>query len=166
MEFILGLDFSKVDQDRQQYSNDICMLPYSSGTTGLPKGVMLTHENLTSNCALLNANLPEETLIIPTTTTYQDVLPCILPFFHMYGMMVTLLSKLSLGCKLITLSEFQLDDLLKCIQNHRATFVHLVPHIMIFWTQHTKAKQIQSIRTIMSAAASLGALDYDKFREK
>lgn len=65
--------------------NDTVMLPYSSGTTGMAKGVELTHRNIISNCEMLDQNVGEEKLILETTNSYQDVLPCVLPFFHIYG---------------------------------------------------------------------------------
>lgn len=48
----------------------------------MPKGVMLSHSNLVSNCEAMDVPLPYERLVNPTTNDYQDVVPCFLPFFH------------------------------------------------------------------------------------
>lgn len=86
--------------------DDVFLLPYSSGTTGMPKGVMLTHMNITCNCEQLDAKLPDKRLTLPTTNDFQEVLPSVLPFFHIYGLVVSLISKLSLGCKIVSLPKF------------------------------------------------------------
>lgn len=90
------------------------MLPYSSGTTGLPKGVMLTHLNITSNCEMLDVKLPDKRLMLPTTNDFQEVLPSVLPFFHIYGLVVSLVSKLALGCKIVSLPKFEPEGTFLC----------------------------------------------------
>lgn len=148
--------------------NDVCLLPCSSGTTGLPKGVMLTHFNEVSNCQIMQAKTPTNRLILPTTKNHQDVLLCVLPFFHIYGLTINLLAKLSLGCKIVTMPKFHLDEFLTNVVKHEVNILYLVPFIMILWATSEKATQrhAKSVRTIMSAAAPLGASDYEKFKTK
>lgn len=109
--------------------HETAFLPYSSGTTGLPKGVCLTHRNILSNSEMLNVKLGSETLALPTTKDYQECIPCVLPFFHIYGWTVTLMSKLHLGCKIVTLPNFKPDTFLSCLKTHKGTLLHLVPPI-------------------------------------
>lgn len=109
--------------------NDTVFLPYSSGTTGLPKGVCLTHRNIVSNVEMLHVDLGPEPLGLPTTKDYQEVVPCVLPFYHIYGWTCCFLANISLGCKIITLPNFQPDTFLKTLEQHKATLVHLVPPI-------------------------------------
>lgn len=124
------------------------MLPYSSGTTGLSKGVLLSHKNIIANSEMVNADFGTGkkhwewvkkhfeffsfflgSICSFTTESYQDVLPCVLPFFHIYGLTVTLLSKLQMGCKLITLPSFKPDTFLNSLSEHKATVLHIVPPI-------------------------------------
>ena len=81
-------------------SEDLCVLPYSSGTTGVPKGVMLTHANLVANMAQLNH--PALDLMNDGETTI-----CVLPLFHIFAMNVTMSNMLLNGGKLVTLPSFE-----------------------------------------------------------
>lgn len=56
---------------------------------------------------MLDAKLPDKRLMLPTTNDFQDVLPSVLPFFHIYGLTVSLISKLALGCKIVSLPKFE-----------------------------------------------------------
>lgn len=154
--------------NRNRNPEDLCLLPYSSGTTGLPKGVMLTHANITSNCEMLDAKMPDKRLIMPTSKDHQDVIPCVLPFFHLYGLVIALISKLAIGCKIVSLPEFDINGFLSTLVEHKATFLHLIPHIIVIWAQNERAtvKHSEYVRTVMSAAGPLGALDYQRFKEK
>jgi 4-coumarate--CoA ligase len=78
---------------------------------------------------MLKANTGIEQLIKPTTSSYQDILPCVLPFFHIYGLTVTMLSKLNLGCKLVTLPSFKPESFLNSLSVHKGNVLHLVPPI-------------------------------------
>lgn len=106
-------------------NEDIAMLPYSSGTTGLSKGVQLTHKNIVYNCIMKNYTR----LTTPAIGDHQDVLPCVLPFFHIYGFTCSLISKLANGCKLVTLPKFTPDTYLNAVEKYEGTLLHLVPPI-------------------------------------
>jgi acyl-CoA synthetase (AMP-forming)/AMP-acid ligase II len=128
---------------------DLCALPFSSGTTGLPKGVMLTHHNLVSNMRQMEQmKLFDE----------NDKLVCVLPLFHIYGLMVILNLGLYKGATIVTMPRFELEQLLRVIQDHRITFAHLVPPIMLALAKHPVVDDydLSSLHTVFSGAAPLG----------
>jgi acyl-CoA synthetase (AMP-forming)/AMP-acid ligase II len=128
---------------------DICALPFSSGTTGLPKGVMLTHHNLVSNmCQMEQMNLFDE----------NDNLICVLPLFHIYGLMVILNLGLYKGATIVTMPRFDLEQFLGLIQEYRVSFAHVVPPIMLALTKHPAVDgyDLSSLHTVFSGAAPLG----------
>ncbi len=130
-------------------ANDICVLPYSSGTTGLPKGVMLTQANLVTNL-LQGAQLLQ---IKP-----GDITLAILPFFHIYGMIVLLNTYLYEGGRLVTLPRFDLETSLRLISQHRMETLMVVPPLVLALAKHPMVDQfdLTCVKRIMSAAAPLG----------
>ncbi|XP_055544507.1 uncharacterized protein LOC129729739 isoform X2 [Wyeomyia smithii] len=162
-----GVHFSSL-QHHPRDPEDIVFLPYSSGTTGLPKGVELTHTNIVSNSEMLKVKAGKSILIYPTTDSFQDVLPCVLPFFHIYGLTVTLLSKLQQGCKLVSLPSFRPDTFIDSIHKHRGTVLHVVPPIVMFMSQNdlVTKEHLQSLRNVFSGAAPMGALDAQRLIDK
>ncbi|HEY0323570.1 MAG TPA: 4-coumarate--CoA ligase family protein [Pyrinomonadaceae bacterium] len=128
---------------------DLCALPFSSGTTGLPKGVMLTHYNLVSNLYQMEQlNLFDS----------KDNLICVLPLFHIYGLMIILNLGLYKGATIVTMPRFELEQLLSLMQEHRVSFAHLVPPILLALTKHAAIDDydLSSLHTIFSGAAPLG----------
>jgi acyl-CoA synthetase (AMP-forming)/AMP-acid ligase II len=128
----------------------VVALPYSSGTTGLPKGVMLTHGNLVANLAQSAAALPLEG---------SDVVIAVLPFFHIYGLQVILNGGLRAGATLIVLPKFDLETFLRAIQQHRATWAFVVPPIALALAKHPAIDgfDLSSLRQVLSGAAPLSA---------
>jgi 4-coumarate--CoA ligase len=102
-------------------------LPYSSGTTGLPKGVQLTHHNIVAN--VTQNSSPELPFIEETTDSHQDIIPVILPMFHIYGFTVNTLFILTKGTKLVTLPKFTPEDYVAVLRNHKPHILFLVPPI-------------------------------------
>lgn len=148
--------------------NDLSILPYSSGTTGFPKGVMLSHNNITTNCEGIGTKLPHETLITTTTQNHQDVVPIVLPFYHCYALIVMLVSKLALGCKIISLPKYDPIALLQIIHECKASLLHVVPPIVIQLNSldSTKREHFDSVRHVLCAASSLAHEDGERFKEK
>jgi acyl-CoA synthetase (AMP-forming)/AMP-acid ligase II len=128
---------------------DLVVLPYSSGTTGLPKGVMLTHYNLVSNLRQMEAIK----YIDP-----DDRLVCVLPLFHIYGMVVILNMGLYTGATIVTLPRFELDDFLRVLQEYKVTLAHIVPPIVLTLMKNPLVNDydLSSLKTMFSGAAPLG----------
>lgn len=131
---------------------DICVLPYSSGTTGLPKGVMLTHRNLVANL--------QQCASMPGFDGFRehDVIMAVLPFFHIYGMVVIMMLALSQGGTLVTMPRFDLVEFLGLIQKYRVTILPIVPPIVVGLVKHPAVAQfdLSSVRLVFSGAAPLG----------
>ena len=131
---------------------DLVVLPYSSGTTGLPKGVMLTHYNLVANLAQLKGIQSGELEVHD-----DDILLGVLPFFHIYGMVVIMSYALHLGATVVTMPRFDLEQFLTILQNYRVTYAHLAPPIVLGLAKHPLVDKFNlSLRAILSGAAPLG----------
>ncbi|XP_033733818.1 probable 4-coumarate--CoA ligase 1 [Pecten maximus] len=138
-------------------NEDVALLPYSSGTTGLPKGVMLTHMNVIAN---LQQTRPQLTI------TMDDTILCLLPMFHVAGLIAILMGILKDGGKIVTLPQFEPGSFLKAIQQHKVTLLYMVPPIALFLARHPLVDKfdISSIRSHVCAAAPLGeslCLEYE-----
>lgn len=136
------------------YANDLVVLPYSSGTTGLPKGVMLTHRNLVANVLQTDAALTG-----PGAITKDDVFIGILPFFHIYGMVVVMSLALQKGATVVTMPRFDLEQFLSFCQQYGVTFAPVAPPIVLAMAKHPLVDKydLSKLRVIVSGAAPLGA---------
>jgi len=143
-----------IDPDR-----DLAVLPYSSGTTGLPKGVMLTHRNLVANMIQAQSRLG---------VSPSDVLVGVLPFFHIYGMTVIMNLALRHGATVVTMPRFDLVEFLELIERHRVTHAYVVPPIALALAKHpaVDGADLSSLRLVMSGAAPLGAELAGKVRDR
>ncbi|XP_071441062.1 uncharacterized protein pdgy [Hetaerina americana] len=163
------VDTGKTDDIRTPSDFDMeetVVLPYSSGTTGLPKGAMLSHKNLVANT--MQGCHEVITLAKPTTDQYQERILAVIPFFHIYGMVVVLLSKLAVGAKIVTLPKFEPNSFIDGLVSHKISLLYLVPPLLLFLTSHpgVSDKTLQHLETIMSGAAPLGAMDVERFSRK
>ena len=110
---------------------DLVVLPYSSGTTGLPKGVMLTHHNLTSNVEQI-INRPGEL----TACTEDDVVLVHLPLFHIYGMNVHMNPCIALGATQVMMGRFDMESFLTLLSEHKVTAMYTVPPVGLGLSQY------------------------------
>jgi len=129
---------------------DIAAVPYSSGTTGVMKGVMLTHRNLVAN--LVQAE-PVHAIAA------DDVIIAVLPFFHIYGLCVIMNQGLLAGATLLTMPRFELVAFLDLLEHHRVTRALVVPPIALALAKHpaVAGRDLSALRHIGCGAAPLGA---------
>jgi acyl-CoA synthetase (AMP-forming)/AMP-acid ligase II len=129
-------------------SRDVVVLPYSSGTTGLPKGVMLTHRNLVANLLQIAA----------VETSDLPALVGVLPFFHIYGMVVIMNFGLLRGATVVTLPRFELEAFLRVLQDWRIPMAHVAPPIAVALGKHPLVDHydLSSLKCVFSGAAPLG----------
>ncbi|MFW0788616.1 AMP-binding protein [Gordonia sp. CPCC 205333] len=126
----------------------IAALPYSSGTTGNPKGVMLSHTNLVANVAQIR----ELQGMKP-----DDVIIAVLPFFHIYGMTVLLNAALRARASLVIMPRFDLVEFLENIQNFKVTSAYIAPPVAVALAKHPIIDNydLSSLKVMMSGAAPL-----------
>ena len=129
---------------------DVVVMPYSSGTTGLPKGVLLTHYNLVANLAQLEHVISHAD---------NDVAVAVLPFFHIYGMQILMNAIVWDGATSVTMPRFDLEEFLGIIQEHRVTHAYLVPPIVLALAKHPLIDKydLSSLKRVFSGAAPLSA---------
>ena len=126
----------------------VAVLPYSSGTTGRPKGVMLSHRNLIANVEQARGLLgvgPEDRLL------------ALLPFFHIYGLTVLLNLALRQRARLVTMPRFDLPEFLRIIQEHRCSYLFIAPPVAVALSKHPLVAEydLGSVHTTLSGAAPL-----------
>ena len=130
--------------------DDPVVLPYSSGTTGLSKGVMLTHRNLVANLMQMLGVLQ---------IRQDDVISAVLPFFHIYGMQVIMNLSLLAGATVITMPRFDLEQFLQAHHDHRITRSYVAPPIVVALAKHPAVDgfDLSALEHVFSGAAPLSA---------
>ncbi|KAG1326452.1 4-coumarate--CoA ligase 1 [Cocos nucifera] len=141
----------------------VVALPYSSGTTGLPKGVMLTHRGLVTSVAQQvdgdNPNLYFHE---------EDVILCVLPLFHIYSLNSVLLCGLRAGAALLIMRRFDVAVMMELVERYKVTIAPFVPPIVVEMVKSPAVDRydLSSIRTVMSGAAPMGKELQDKLMAK
>ncbi|WP_369235253.1 4-coumarate--CoA ligase family protein [Streptomyces sp. R21] len=131
-------------------AEDVAALPYSSGTTGIPKGVMLTHRSIATNLAQLLPCMPMGP---------GDRILAVLPFFHIYGLTALMNAPLRQGATVVVLPRFDIGTFLAAIEKHRITTLFVAPPIVLALTKHpdVASYDLSSLKHIISSAAPLDA---------
>jgi len=130
--------------------HDLALLQYTGGTTGVSKGVMLSHANLRANVEQVRAWFPD-------ADPGREVMMAVLPFFHVYGLTVCLLLGLRLGAALVLLPRFDLDGVLAAVDKYRPTLFPGVPtmYVAINNAVEKGGHDLSSIKACLSGAAAL-----------
>ena len=134
-----------IDPDR-----DVAVLQYTGGTTGLPKGAMLTHANL-------GANARQCLLCFPGARPGRERMLAMLPFFHVFAMTVALNVSVAMGAEIVLVPRFELEELLGLIDTKRPTLFPAVPTIYAAINAHPRRTEhdLSSIRFCLSGGAPL-----------
>jgi acyl-CoA synthetase (AMP-forming)/AMP-acid ligase II len=129
-------------------NEDFAALPYSSGTTGFPKGVMLTHRNLVAMLRLMEAN---------EAFSRDDTMICVVPMYHLYGLHIVVNLGLSEGATIVTVPRYDLDQFLHVLEKYKVTVAPLVPPLVLTLSQAPQVDQhdLSSLRLIHCGAAPL-----------
>lgn len=139
--------YQEVDIDPME---DLALLQYTGGTTGYPKGVMLTHYNLVANVQMCDAWLYN-------TKGEEDIVLGVLPFFHVYGMTTVMNNSIMVGSKMVLLPKFDAKEVLKTIDKQKPTLFPGAPTIYIGLLNHPGLSNydLSSIEACISGSAPL-----------
>ncbi|MDL5155277.1 AMP-binding protein [Actinomycetospora termitidis] len=134
----------------QLTGDDVAALPYSSGTTGRAKGVVLTHRNLVANLL--------QFAVMQKTTSESKIL-AVLPFFHIYGMTVMMNNGIYQRAAVVTMPKFDLAEFLRIVSEHRVDRIYIAPPIAVALAKHPMVEQydIDCVDVVFSGAAALDA---------
>ncbi|HET6988706.1 MAG TPA: AMP-binding protein [Kribbella sp.] len=129
-------------------AEDVAVLPYSSGTTGAAKGVMLTHRNIATNIS------QAEVMI---TVAEDERIIAILPFFHIYGLSVLMNLPLRLGATVVVLPKFDLQQFLTTLDEQKITRAFVAPPVVLALAKHPAVDSVDlsALKYVTSAAAPL-----------
>jgi long-chain acyl-CoA synthetase len=154
---LMGQTYPEVPPAPVDAVEDVAALLYTGGTTGLAKGAMLTHYNMVSNVLQASSWFDIQ--------QGKDVMMCVLPFFHSYGLQAVMNVGIAGGMKLVLLPRFDLTMALKAITKEKPTLFPGVPRIYIAINEspQTKKYDLSSIRACFSGAAPLPVAVAEKF---
>lgn len=139
---------------------DLVAILYTSGTTGKPKGAMLTHQNLVSNTASVFEAMKWQ--------AGEEIIVLVLPMFHAFAATVGMLTPLTNGCCFVPVAKFEPDNLLNMIEKTRSTVFLGVPSMynVLLNTKDDKSKRFSSIKLCISGGASMPVDVLNRFEEK
>lgn len=145
----------------QVTEDDLAALVYTSGTTGKPKGAMLTHGNLT-------ANLDQMSKVPLLAEAEGDIALLVLPLFHIYALNAILGLTLQVGATALLIERFDPQASLDALEKHRATIMFGAPPMFVAWlnTPGAETRDLSSVRLAVSGAAALPAAILEGFRDR
>ena len=140
--------------------DEVALLQYTGGTTGVAKGVMLTHSNVVANVMQVNARLP-------TLIKGGERFLCVLPFFHVFGMTAVMNWPIYTAATMTLLPRFEIKDFLKTVVKTRPTITLLVPTIFTAMVNYPGISKydISSLHTVVSGSAPLPVEIMSRFEE-
>lgn len=155
----------RASQAKVSPKDDLAFLVYSSGTTGKPKGVMLTHYNVTSNVRQITAceagklshDGSKRTANIPDAPPSGDKILACLPYFHIYGLTSLVMTPIHNGITTVVLPKFSIEKFCSLIQEYKITFIYIVPPMALLLAKHPCVDDfdLSSVRITNSGAAPL-----------
>jgi len=158
-ELIASVDVPELPRMTVDPENDVAVLQYTGGTTGTPKGAMLTHYNIFANV------IQTTTLHIPSLRRGDERYLLVIPFFHIHGFTVGLMAGTWLGAQQILIPKYDVEMLLAAVRDHRPTYFPGVPTLFISLLNHPKAREsgLDKIRAFNSGSAPLPLEVLDAF---
>jgi len=155
----ISLDAMLRDEDGSLYESrsptdvhkEVAVMPFSSGTTGPPKGVLLSHFNMVA----AGAQMLSPAFCPTLDGSSQQVSLAVLPFSHIYSMAVVMIAQLRLGHRLITLPHYDEHLFTRALSNYKPTVLHLVPPILTFLANSrvVKPQHLQQVKLVTGGAA-------------
>lgn len=147
--------------------DDVVTILYTSGTTGVPKGVMLTHHSVMF-CSSFYTNNDDMVDDYGSAYSENSVMVCALPFYHCYGQNMTLVTPISVGGTLIIIERFNTEEVLNAITKYRANMFAGVPTMYAYLANSYDSKKhdLSSLRFCCSAGAGLPYETWKGFKEK
>jgi long-chain acyl-CoA synthetase len=137
--------------------DDLALIAYTSGTSGLPKGAMLTHANLRANVEQMRAS--------PIAVSPEDVVLCVLPLFHIFGLNVVLNLSVSVGAAIILMRRFDPAASVEAIAKEAVTVIAGAPPVYVAWL-NAPPEAFANVRIAISGAAPLAKEVLEQFRER
>lgn len=147
---------SRYRRSKVNPKEDLAFLVYSSGTTGHPKGVMLSHENISSNILMQSVG-DGDNLNWKGADGTGDRVIAFLPFFHIYGLTCMVHAALYSGYELVVMPKFDLERFCSIIERRKITFLYLVPPVILQLSKNPWISRydLSSVRMMNSGAAPL-----------
>jgi len=150
-------------------TTNLAILPFSSGTTGPPKGVMLTHQNMTSAICLFN-NIESGCALPPLVPgNPQPVAISVIPMFHIFGLSCNVMQPLTRGAKMVSLPKFEAVSFINTMEKYQPTVMNLVPPLVAMLALSpaiTRDKHLSGAKVISSGGSPISAQIISKLREK